>query len=119
MDAREANILLTEVALLDPRFGYVDEMTQVNRAEKWAAALADVALDDARAAVVAHYRETRDRLMPADVVARCPSVSVDRAAVRARAEWLAARGVTEQQLAVMPRHEVERLVRGGEIGAQR
>lgn len=47
----------------------------------WHAALDGIHPDDARAAVVAHYRRSRERIMPADVVA---------AARRARADRLAA-----------------------------
>lgn len=115
MDAREANVLLTRVALLDPRFGWTDEETQASRAETWADALADVSLEDALAAAVEHYRVTRDRLMPVDVVSRCPAVGDDGEA-QARAEWLAARGLTEDDLARMTRAQLKELVAGAEAG---
>ena len=39
-------------------------------AQAWAAAMPDVRMVDARDAVVAHYRETRDWVMPADILRR-------------------------------------------------
>ncbi|WP_327047270.1 hypothetical protein OG320_05095 [Microbispora sp. NBC_01189] len=64
MNPSEAAVLLGIAAAFDRRtVGEVD-------ARAWAEALADVALDDARAAVVEHYRESARWLMPADVRTR-------------------------------------------------
>lgn len=115
MTPEQVNVFLTRVALLDPRFGYVDVETQVARAEEWAAVLADVEPMAAIEAARAHYRATRDRLMPADVLARCRTqVAPTREELQAKAEWLARHGLTEAQFAAMPRHEIERIVRGVE-----
>ncbi|MHA3682809.1 hypothetical protein ACXR2W_00915 [Leucobacter sp. HY1908] len=111
MDAIGANILLTRLRLLDPRFPVADD--PVAQAEVWADVLHDVALEDALKAAVAHYRESSLRLMPADLVARCPAVDVVDPVARERAEWLAARGLSEAELARMGRGELERLVSGG------
>lgn len=61
MDKPEVVLLLTLAGTYDYRkVGDAD-------VEAWHLALHDVDFDDAKAAVVAHYRATRDRLMPADV----------------------------------------------------
>lgn len=123
MDALEANVFLSRLRLLDPRFGFdvpadPEKAAEwaVAAAETWAAALADVGLEDALEAAVAHYRETRDRLMPVDVVRRCRSVvPLDREAALLRSKWLAVRGVSEAQFARMTRAQVEALVYGGQV----
>ena len=61
MNRTEIVVLLTLAAAFDYRkVGDAD-------VEAWYLALDDIALDDAKQAVVAHYRETRERLMPSDV----------------------------------------------------
>jgi hypothetical protein len=61
MNASEAALLLGVCAAYDRRtVGEVDAMA-------WAEALDDIELDDAKTAVVQHYRNTRDWIMPADV----------------------------------------------------
>ncbi|GAA4680193.1 hypothetical protein [Nocardioides nanhaiensis] len=47
-------------------------------AQAWAAALPDVRFEDARDAIVAHYRETREWIMPADVLRRVRLVRRER-----------------------------------------
>lgn len=112
MNSREANIFLTRVAGLDPRFGFATETEQMNRATAWAEALPDIDLDDALAAAVTHYRETSQRLMPADLVARCRVVDErTQEAAAARARWLAERGLSEEQVRAMPREQLERIIR--------
>ena len=113
MNAAEANVFLTRLRMLDPRFYWPNAEAQADAAEAWAAVLHDVALDAAVAAAVAHYRESSLRLMPADVVARCPAVGTVDVAARERAEWLASRGLTEADVARMSRPELERLVTRG------
>lgn len=54
-------MVLTAAAAFDRRT--VDEST----AQAWSAALPDIGPDEARDAVVAHYREKRDWIMPADI----------------------------------------------------
>lgn len=44
----------------------------------WHAAVGDLDFGDCRAAVVGHYQETRDRLMPADVRRRVKAMRRDR-----------------------------------------
>lgn len=113
MDAIGANVLLTRLRLLDPRWPVSDD--PVAQAEAWAEVLHDVDLGDALAAAVEHYRESSMRLMPADLVARCPAVTrPSPEEARARAAWLAERGLSEADVAVMPREQLERLVRGGD-----
>ncbi|MFT4288144.1 hypothetical protein [Nocardioides sp.] len=61
MTPAEAAVVLTVAASFDRRT--VDE----SAAQAWAAALPEVAVEAARDAVVAHYREKRDWVMPADI----------------------------------------------------
>jgi hypothetical protein len=46
--------------------------------DAWEAAVGDLPFADARLAVVAHYRETRDWIMPADVRQRVRSIRDER-----------------------------------------
>ena len=71
MIAREVNVLLTEAALRDPRMKRTDPVEQADMATVWAEDLADVSLEDARAAVKAHYATSREPVMIADILARC------------------------------------------------
>ena len=64
----EALALLAWAAHLDPRLKRTNEEEFASVAEAWAAVLADVALEEAKVAVVAHYKVSRDPLMPADVL---------------------------------------------------
>lgn len=72
MSPREANVLLTKVALLDPRFKRTPE-EQAAMAKAWAEILADVSLDAAVAAVNDHYATETRGVMPADIVAAAPT----------------------------------------------
>lgn len=87
MSPREANVLLTRVALLDGRYKRAPE-EQAQMAVVWAEVLADVALDDAVAAVTDHYATETRAIMPADIVEACPVRS---------SSWIG--NVTEQRLA--------------------
>ena len=72
MNASEAALLLGMCASFDRRtIGEAD-------ARAWALVLADVALDDAQHAVAAHYAESRDWIMPADVRRRVKAMRRDR-----------------------------------------
>lgn len=70
MNALEANVVLTKAALLDPRMKRIDQVEQADMATAWAEALADVDVQEALAAVVAHYRTAREPIMPADILDR-------------------------------------------------
>jgi hypothetical protein len=70
VNAIEANVVLTRAALLDPRMKRVDVAEQADMASAWAEVLVDVELAAALEAVTAHYRTSRDPIMPADVLAR-------------------------------------------------
>lgn len=72
MDASQAALLLSQAAAYDNRT--VNE----SAARAWAEALHDVPYADAREAVVAHYRESRQWMMPADVHDRVKAVQRDR-----------------------------------------
>lgn len=87
MNAREANVLLTHITLLDGRFKRTPE-EQAQMAVAWSGVLADVTLEDARGAVDEHYAVETRGVMPADIVAACPVRS---------SSW--AGNVTEQRLA--------------------
>lgn len=71
MTPREANVLLTRAALLDPRMKRVDSREQADMAEAWASALSrrGVTLEAAVDAVEEHYLTSRDAITIADVVA--------------------------------------------------
>ena len=62
MTPTEAAALLTVCSGLDNR------KPTAEAAQLWAEILGDLPLADCRAAVVAHYRESREWLMPADIV---------------------------------------------------
>jgi hypothetical protein len=64
MNTQEAAALLAVAAAFDNR------KPDADAAMAWAAALHDVRFEDARDAVVAHYRKSSDWLMPAMVTAR-------------------------------------------------
>lgn len=72
MNASEAALLLGMCASFDRRtVGEAD-------ARAWALALADVTLDDAQQAVAAHYGESREWIMPADVKRLVKAMRRDR-----------------------------------------
>jgi hypothetical protein len=52
----EVLALLTWSALIDPRLKRVDVVEAADRAEAWSVLLGDVELEDAKAAVIEHYR---------------------------------------------------------------
>jgi hypothetical protein len=70
VNAIEANVVLTRAALLDPRMKRVDEVEQADMATAWAEVLVDVPLKAALEAVAAHYRTSREPIMPADILSR-------------------------------------------------
>lgn len=72
MTPSEAAALLTIAAAYDNRKPDEDQ------ARAWALVLADLRFEDCRDAIVAHYRESRDWLMPADVVKRAQALRIDR-----------------------------------------
>ncbi len=64
--------LLTVAAVFDGRhLGEADAVA-------WHAAIGDVGFADARRAVIAHYQESRERIMPADVRRRVKAVRRER-----------------------------------------
>lgn len=64
MTPAEASALLTIAS------GFDNRRVDPDVARSWAVALEDVRFEDAREAVVAHYRATRNWMMPADVLDR-------------------------------------------------
>lgn len=66
MNRTEAAMLLTIASSYDDRRAEVTD----DDAVAWAAALPEVAFEQARAALVAHYRESTMRVMPADILRR-------------------------------------------------
>lgn len=73
MNARQANVLLTHVTLLDGRFKRTPE-EQAQMAIAWAEVLGEVELDAALVAVNDHYTTETRGIMPADIVAAMPPV---------------------------------------------
>ncbi|MEU4558560.1 hypothetical protein AB0F72_09220 [Actinoplanes sp. NPDC023936] len=72
MDRAEVVLLLTLAGTFDyRRVGDAD-------VEAWHLALDDIDLDDAKAAVVRHYRESTDRMMPAHVRAGVKAIRAER-----------------------------------------
>ena len=73
MNLQEAAAILAMITALDSRkaFNEID-------AQAWAAVLGDVYFDDARQAVIDHYRDSTYTLMPADVVGRVKKIRNDR-----------------------------------------
>lgn len=66
--------LLTAAAAFDQRtVGQADAMA-------WHAAVGDLDFTDAQAAVIGHYRDTRERVMPADIRKRVKAIRADRLA---------------------------------------
>lgn len=103
MNAREANVLLTRAALLDPRMKRVDVGEQADMASAWADVLEDVALAVALEAVTVHYRVSSTALMPADVLEYAGVTADPWAGVRDLdrenyLEQLEAAGVTEAEV---------------------
>lgn len=73
----DAAVVLATAAAFDRR-----EVSELD-AEAWhaafaAAGLGDLAVEDARAAVIAHYAQTRQWLMPSDVIGYCKRMRRDR-----------------------------------------
>jgi hypothetical protein len=96
MTPREANVLLTQAALLDGRLRREPE-ERAQMASAWAQVLGDVPLQPALEALTMHYREQTRSVMPADIAALVDELSVnDSAAVDGRA-WLTARGINPDE----------------------
>ena len=72
MKPTEAAALLTIAAAYDNR------KPDADAAKAWAMALDDLRFEDCREAVVAHYRSTRDWMMPSDVIAIVKRIRRDR-----------------------------------------
>lgn len=87
MNAREANVLLTKITLLDGRFKRTPE-EQAQMAIAWADVLVDVELGAAMDAVNDHYASETRGIMPADIIAAVPLHN---------SSW--AGNITEQRLA--------------------
>lgn len=80
MNQTETATLLAVVQAFDRRtVGEADVIA-------WQAALVDTVFDDARDAVIEHYRDHREWLMPADVVKGANTIAWRRAGERRRAE---------------------------------
>lgn len=74
MTPAEASALLTIAS------GFDNRRVDPDVARSWAVALDDVRFEDARDAVVAHYRATRNWMMPADVLDRVKRTRAGRIA---------------------------------------
>lgn len=100
MNAREANVLLTKVALLDPWPKRTDPAHQAAVAAEWAVLLADVSLEAGVWAVREHYKRETRPLLPADVLRLideradelAPTVT-DEVLRGQRDEWLRGQGI--------------------------
>lgn len=97
MTPREANVLLTQAALLDGRLRREPE-ERAQMAVAWAEVLADVTIEVGMSALAVHYREQSRTVMPADIVAIAEeSGTSGRVAVEDASEWLEARGVDPRE----------------------
>lgn len=74
MTPAQAQILISTAAAFDNR---KPDLTGV-AAESWAAALEGVNLDDAKQAIVSHYSQSRDWIMPADIRKHVNAVREER-----------------------------------------
>lgn len=72
MNTQEAAALLAVAAAFDNR------KPDADAAMAWAAALGDMEFNSCRDAVVGHYRESREWIMPADVVSRVRVIAAER-----------------------------------------
>ena len=72
MNTQEAAALLAVAAAFDNR------KPDADAAQAWAIALANYEFNSCRDAVVAHYRESREWLMPADVTSRVRVIAAER-----------------------------------------
>lgn len=79
MDASEAALLLSAAAAYDNRT--VTESASV----AWAEALADLRYEDAKHAVVTHYRGSREWIMPVDIVDGVKAIRARRISTAAAA----------------------------------
>ncbi|MFC4223551.1 hypothetical protein [Lysinibacter cavernae] len=87
---------LSQVAeLLTLAQGFDRRQLEEHHARAWFEALGHLDYDDAKAAVVAHYQESRFAVMPADVLARVREAAevprenlTDRRMLAERNEWL-------------------------------
>jgi hypothetical protein len=92
MTPREANVLLTQAALLDSRLRR-DPEERAQMATAWAQVLADVPITRALDALAEHYREQTRSVMPADIVAIIDDSYTEHAAAVDGRAWLAERGI--------------------------
>src|SRR5690242_19905210 len=74
MESTEIGQLLAIMAMYDYR--QVDAAMVI----AWEAVIGDLPFDDARAAVIQHYRNSDERIMPSHVVARVRAIRGDRIA---------------------------------------
>lgn len=116
MTPREVNLLLAKAAAIDPRVGsLLRDGGAVHVAQEWAAILGGLSFVAALEAMREHYsRAGASMLLPGDLLEGARPARLTGEEV-ARARWLAERGLSEADLAVMPRHELEALVRGEEV----
>lgn len=68
------------VALLTIASGYDHRKPDRDMSTAWAAALADIDYDDARAVVVAHFQKSTEWLMPAHIIQGVRKIEAERAA---------------------------------------
>ena len=94
MTSEEAAEVLALAATLDPRLSPSDPQTAITRARAWAAALKPkMTRDWAAKAVVNHYQQTTDYLMPAHLNQRWAAYERERWAEVESAQRATGRGV--------------------------
>jgi len=113
MTPREVNLLLVKAAALDPRVGsLLRDGGAVVVAEEWHAVIGGLEFDTALGAIREHYSQGGARMLqPGDLLERAKPARLTGDEL-SRERWLAERGLTEEALRVMPRSELEALVRG-------
>lgn len=116
MTPREVNLLLAKAAALDPRIGsLIRDGGAVAVAQEWHAVIGVLSYSAALAAAREHYSQPGARmLLPGDLLGLAQPARVT-ADDLARERWLAARGLTEAQVAAMPLHELKQLVESEEV----
>lgn len=104
MSPQEAAALLAVAAAFDNR------KPDPDAALAWAHALEGFKPTDCRDAIVKHYRETREWLMPADVVSRVRAVQSER--LRSLGEYQPPDGLTDAEYSTWYRDLTHRLANG-------
>lgn len=93
MNADESNEFLTAAAVIDPKMKRVDIEDRLAMTKMWALMLPEVSMDEALWALRDHYRESRDAIMPADVLRRVGARRASPRVLSGRDAWLLSQNI--------------------------